>query len=88
MIHRFFRFISSSAVSTALLACSFGYAAGVTIHGFVDNQHVTVVVAPNGPDLGSPKHDDLCEDKPGEEIADLMTGSGSELPVLDARALK
>ena len=73
MILRFIKTnVSAFVIPIAIGVFVFGYAIGTTVHELIEDQHVTVVLTPNAPDLSGPKYDNHCEDKPGEEITDLM----------------
>ena len=60
--------VPALVVVIALAVFGFGYSFGSTVHGLIEDQQVTVVIAQNAQDFHSPQHDDVCEGEPVQKI--------------------
>ena len=55
-------------LATALFCL--GYSSGSTVHGLIEDQHVTLVIAPEESPSG-PNFQHRCQDDEGEKITDV-----------------
>ena len=66
----------SLGVILAIALFCLGYSSGSTVHGLIEDQHVTLVIAPEESPSG-PNFEHRCQGDPGEQITDVNSQDSS-----------